>query len=67
MSKPISKVVDVILSWWMPLRHPLKKTHKIHMNEGHNNDFENMFIKKNVFEKQKNFHFKWAFQNKVQI
>ncbi len=24
------------------------------MNEGQNNDFEKMFIKKNVFEKQKN-------------
>jgi hypothetical protein len=31
----------------------LKITHKIHMNEGQNNDFEEMFIKKNVFEKQK--------------
>jgi hypothetical protein len=31
----------------------LKKTHQIHMNECQNNDFENMFIKKNVFEKKK--------------
>jgi hypothetical protein len=31
------------------------------MNEGQNNDFENMFIKKNVFEKQKKNPFKTGF------
>jgi hypothetical protein len=29
----------------MPLGNPFKKSCKVHMNEGQNKDFENMFIR----------------------
>jgi hypothetical protein len=37
----------------MSLGNPKKKTHKIHVNEGQNKQFINMFIKHKVLEKQK--------------
>jgi hypothetical protein len=35
------------------------------MNESSNKDFWSIFIKHNFFEKQKKFHFKMTFENKV--
>ncbi len=40
-----------IMSWWMLIENPKKNTHNIHMNEGQNEDFKNMFIKHNFFNK----------------
>jgi hypothetical protein len=47
----------IVDATWTSLKNP----HKIHMNEGQNNDFEDMFIKKNVFEKQKKNPFETGF------
>ncbi len=63
-SKPMSNLYQKLLmssiivdATWTSLKNP----HKIHMNEGQNNDFEDMFIKKNVFEKQKKNPFETGF------
>jgi hypothetical protein len=50
----------------MALGNHIRKTHKIHMNDGLSKDFKNMFIRLKKFGKQKKFHHKRTFEIKVQ-